>query len=156
MPLVVGGIAVLVVGVLALVIFGGHHPAPANTAVPADNTTTVTDNTNVVSTNAAAANAAPAPADPLITAAQAMAGDWGGNGAVCGSNPLTIAVDPAARTVRMTTSNTPSVGSLVGLRASDGAVQVSFSGDGHTEYDLVSGDTLTLGFTTGSMTYHRC
>ncbi len=159
MPLLVGGGAVLVVGLLALLLFSGHHPkpAPVNTAA-----IDATANATVDASNApAAAPVAPpappaAPADPVIVAAQAMEGDWGGNGAVCGSNPLTVTVDPAARTVRMTTSNTPSVGSLVGLRSSDNAVQLSFSGDGHTEYDSVSGDTLTLGFNTGSMTYQRC
>ena len=157
MPLLVGGGAVLVVGLLALLLFSGHHPAPApvNTAAADAGANTALDATNAPA--AAPANVpAAAPADPVIAAAQAMEGDWGGNGAVCGSNPLTVTVDPAARTVRMTTSNTPSVGALVGLRSSDNAVQLSFSGDGHTEYDSVSGDTLTLGFNTGSMTYQRC
>jgi hypothetical protein len=159
LPLILGGVAVLVVGVLGIALFSGHHKTA----------TATTDNSNVMvatpanvadnaMNSAVADNTAPAlaPADPVLTAAHAMEGDWGGNGAVCGSNPLTIAVDPAARTVRMTLSNTPSVGSLVGLRSSDGALQLSFSSDGHTEYDVVSGDTLTLGFNSGSMTYQRC
>ncbi len=63
--------------------------------------------------------------------------------------------DAASKTIRETLSDTPSVGNVVGLR-SDGAVQVNFNSDGHTEYDSVSGDKLTLAFPTGSMTYQRC
>jgi hypothetical protein len=154
LPMLIGGAVLVVVGAFVLAAIVGQHPTPVvdnsgNAVAAADNSS----NATAAADNSAAA---PASADPLLAAAQAMAGDWGGNGAVCGSNPLTIAVDTAARTVRETLSNTPSVGSLVGLRASDGAVQLSFSGDGHTEYDSVSGDALTLGFTSGSMTYQRC
>ena len=145
LPLILGGGAVLVVGVLALAIFSGgrHQPASA----PADNAAV-----NV----AAADQPATAPAvDAAVTAAQAMVGDWSGNGAVCGTNPLTVAFDAATKTVRETLSNTPSVGTVVGQRA-DGSVEVNFSGDGHTEYDSVSGDKLTLVFPSGAMTYQRC
>ncbi len=146
LPLILGGGAVLVVGVLALAIFsGGHHPA--SPSAPAD---------NVAANVAAADQPAPAPAiDAAVTAAQAMVGDWSGNGAVCGTNPLTVAFDAATKTVRETLSNTPSVGTVVGQRA-DGSVEVNFSGDGHTEYDTVSGDKLTLVFPSGAMTYQRC
>jgi hypothetical protein len=146
LPLLLGGGGVLVVGVLALAIFSGGHHQPAPSA-PADNAAV-----NV----AAADQPASAPAvDAAVTAAQAMVGDWSGNGAVCGTNPLTVAVDAATKTVRETLSNTPSVGTVVGQRA-DGSVQVNFSGDGHTEYDSVSGDKLTLVFPSGAMTYQRC
>jgi hypothetical protein len=145
LPLLLGGGAVLVVGVLGLALFSGHHPPAATNA---------SANSAVVSQPASAVPA-PAPADPLVTAAQAMVGDWGGNGAVCGSDPLTVAFDASSRTIRETLSNTPSVGALVGLRP-DGSVELRFDSDGHTEYDSVSGDTLTLVFPTGSMRYQRC
>jgi hypothetical protein len=146
LPLILGGGGVLVVGVLALAIFSGGRHQPA-TGAPADNAAI-----NV----AAAAQPAPAPAvDAAVTAAQAMVGDWSGNGAVCVTNPLAVAFDAATKTVRETLSNTPSVGTVVGQRA-DGSVEVNFNGDGHTEYDSVSGDKLTLVFPSGAMTYQRC
>lgn len=158
LPLIIGGVAVLVVGVLGIALFSGHKKPVVDESNAIATPANVADNTanSAVVYSPGNTAPAPAPADPVLAAAHAMEGDWGGNGAVCGSNPLTIAVDQAARTVRMTLSNTPSVGSLVGLRSSDGALQLSFSSDGHTEYDVVSGDTLTLGFNSGSMTYQRC
>jgi hypothetical protein len=156
MPLVLGAAAVLVVGVITIALFSGRRaPTPISTPVSAaaNAAGNAADNSAI-----ARAEAAPGPApaaDPLVTAAQAMVGDWSGNGAVCETNPLSIAFDPTSKTIRETLSNTPSVGALVGKRA-DGAVELRFAGDGHTEYDSVSGDTLTLGFNTGPMTYQRC
>jgi hypothetical protein len=130
-----GGLAVVTIAGLALVLAHAGRPVPSAPA-------------------SAAAAATPAP-DPAVVAARSLVGDWSGNGAVCGSNPLSVSLDETARTVHETVSNTPSAGTVVGERA-DGAVELRFAADGHTESDSVSGDTLTLAFASGSMTYARC
>jgi hypothetical protein len=141
---VAGVAAVAVVGLL--LFLGLHRSAPAAAAV-------------------AAAKAAPAPAlaaaatpaaDPTGAAAQALVGDWSGNGAACWSNPFRIAV--AGSALKETLSGTPSTGAITGL-AGQHAVRVKFPGDADPRGDqvyAVAGDTLTVTISKDAMTYQRC
>jgi hypothetical protein len=137
----VGG-AVAAVALIGFVALSPRSPKP----VPA--TSSGADRI-VVATSAVTAP------DPAVLAARALVGDWSGNGAVCGSNPLHITFDETSRTVSETVSDTPTAGALAGA-AADGAVELRFASDGHTERDTVQGDRLTLRFSGGSMTYERC
>ncbi len=149
------------VGLLALLLFSGHHPVPAlvNTAAidATANATVDAEQRPGGGACCAPGPASAAPADPVIVAAA-------GHGGRLGGQRRGLRQQSAHRHGRSGRAHRPhddvqhALGgsSLVGLRSSDNAVQLSFSGDGHTEYDQVSGDVLTLGFDTGLMTYQRC
>jgi hypothetical protein len=145
----VAGVAVVVL-LGAGVFFGLHEPRPAATtsapaAVPA---------APIVAPAQAAAASPGGPGG--ATVAQALAGDWSGNGAACWSNPFRIAIDGS--TLRETLSGTPSTGAITGP-AGDHAVRVKFPGDADPRGDqvyTVAGDTLTVTVSKDAMTYQRC
>ena len=135
------------VAIVGLALFLGlHRSTPATAAAVAEKTAIA---------SAPAVAAVPA-LDPTGQVAQALVGDWSGNGAACWSNPFRIAV--AGSALKETVSNTPSTGAITGL-AGQHAVRVKFPGDADPRGDqvyAVAGDTLTVTVSKDAMTYQRC
>ncbi len=147
----IAGVAAVVVAGLGVLTLGQHKSAPDVRAGSPD-----APQSAPAAIIAPTAAASPVASDPTAAIEQAIGGKWGGNGAVCGSNPFRIRIEGA--TLQEVLSGTPSTGSITGL-AGDHGLRVRFPGDANPRGDQVyaiAGDALTLTISGDAMTYQRC